>query len=212
MNENLSNASKSDYLRGCAVGPRGMGHFYRNTPPMGCSGMGYVRSPYATASSYAPATSNAPQLEKIKSGSVVGSTVTNLTNYEQAAVRNGAGSRGFVSAVEAAILGSTEPLRIVETEEITVNGGEKGLWINKDETTNWRGAIPISQYPINIDANPEVITKQVQQTVDYVQELVCRSLRLFLRILQQFLRFFLLGGLFRLCVILSRPRHRLQVR
>ncbi len=49
---------------------------------------------------------------------------------------------GILSSVEAAILRSTIPIDIVETEEITVNG-QRGIWANRAETINWKGVIPI---------------------------------------------------------------------
>lgn len=51
-------------------------------------------------------------------------------------------SGGILSSVEAAILRSTVPIDINETEEITVNG-QRGIWANKAETINWKGVIPI---------------------------------------------------------------------
>jgi hypothetical protein len=81
-----------------------------------------------------------------------------------------------LSAVEAAILRSSVPIEINETEEITVNG-QRGIWANKAEVANWRGIIPISQYEINQDSNPEIITKRSQQQIVYQQEVAIRYLR-----------------------------------
>lgn len=83
---------------------------------------------------------------------------------------------GILSSVEAAILRSTIPIDIVETEEITVNG-QRGIWANRAETINWKGVIPISQYSVNEDSNPEVITKRSQQQLVYQQEVAIRYLR-----------------------------------
>jgi hypothetical protein len=52
------------------------------------------------------------------------------------------------SSLEQTILRSSAPIEINETEQITVNG-QTGIWANKAEVINWRGALPISQYPIN---------------------------------------------------------------
>ena len=88
-----------------------------------------------------------------------------------------AAGAAFVSQVEAAILAAQgAPININETEEITVLGN-KGIWANKAEVVNWRGAIPIDQYAINDDANPEVITKRGTQQLEYIQELAIRYLR-----------------------------------
>ncbi len=110
---------------------------------------------------------------------------------------------GILSSVEAAILRSTIPIDIVETEEITVNG-QRGIWANRAETINWKGVVPIrlestrnvphyirinlfirkknvsyfsSQYSVNEDSNPEVITKRSQQQLVYQQEVAIRYLR-----------------------------------
>lgn len=45
--------------------------------------------------------------------------------------------------------------------EIEING-IKGHWINKDESDNWNGDIPLSEYPINVDNNPIVIYKKFE--------------------------------------------------
>lgn len=80
------------------------------------------------------------------------------------------------SRVEAAILKSSEPIRLKETEEIVVNG-EKGIWANRTESLNWKGAIPLSEYKINDDPNPEIIHKKTNQSVVYHQEVAIRYLR-----------------------------------
>ena len=76
-----------------------------------------------------------------------------------------------LSNVEAAILRSTVPIDINETEEIVVNG-QRGIWANRAEVVNWRGVIPIEQYEINSDATPEIITKRSQQQLIYQQEVI----------------------------------------
>lgn len=89
---------------------------------------------------------------------------------------SGGGAVISLSDIETAILKSTMPIDINETEEITVNG-ERGIWANKSEVVNWRGIIPIAQYQINEDTNPEVITKRSQQQLIYQQEVAIRYLR-----------------------------------
>jgi hypothetical protein len=78
--------------------------------------------------------------------------------------------------IESAILRSTVPMDLNETEEITVNG-ERGIWANRNEVTNWRGNYPISKYPINDDPNPEIIRKRTDQHLVYHQEVAIRYLR-----------------------------------
>lgn len=82
----------------------------------------------------------------------------------------------YLSEVEAAILRSSVPIDVNETEEITVLG-QKGIWTNKSEVANWRGIIPITEYKINEDGSPEVITKRTDQKLTYIQELAIRYLR-----------------------------------
>jgi hypothetical protein len=45
--------------------------------------------------------------------------------------------------------------------EIELNG-IKGRWINKEESDNWIGDIPLDLYEINIDPNPIVINKKAK--------------------------------------------------
>ena len=81
-----------------------------------------------------------------------------------------------LSEIEASILFSSNPIESNEIEEIVVHG-ERGIWINKNEVVNWKGTLPISQYEINMDQNPQVITKQTAQQIEYIQELAIRYLR-----------------------------------
>ena len=77
------------------------------------------------------------------------------------------------SDLEAAILRSSAPLQIDEIEEIEVNGN-RGIWANKNESATWRGETSLDDYPVNEDAEPEVVYKMTNQTVEYVQELAIR--------------------------------------
>jgi hypothetical protein len=82
----------------------------------------------------------------------------------------------ILSAIEKSILGANNPLQFNENEQLTVNG-ESGVWINKEEVLNWRGIIPITEYLINQDSNPEVIRKKTEQQLVYEQEVAIRYLR-----------------------------------
>ena len=76
-------------------------------------------------------------------------------------------SNAFLSDMEAAILRSADaPIQINETEEINVLG-QRGIWANKSEVVNWKGILPITDYLINEDPNPEIINKRV---------IVCKNL------------------------------------
>jgi hypothetical protein len=74
-------------------------------------------------------------------------------------------SQAFISDVEAAILRANIPIELNESEEITVNG-QRGIWANRSEVLNWRGVCPISEYQINADPNPEIITKRACQSLE----------------------------------------------
>ena len=82
----------------------------------------------------------------------------------------------ILSAIEKSILSASNPLQFNENEQLTVNG-ESGVWINKEEVLNWRGVIPITEYLINQDSNPEVIRKKTEQQLIYEQEVAIRYLR-----------------------------------
>jgi hypothetical protein len=81
-----------------------------------------------------------------------------------------------MSSVEELILKSAHPIVFDDSEEIEING-VRGILANKSEILNWKGPIPINQYKINEDSDPEVITKKSKQHIEYVQELAIRYLK-----------------------------------
>ena len=81
-----------------------------------------------------------------------------------------------LSQIEETILKSTIPVEINELEEITVNG-QNGIWANKTEVSDWKGIIPLENYTINDDLNPEIINKRTQQDLTYIQEIAIRYLK-----------------------------------
>lgn len=81
-----------------------------------------------------------------------------------------------LSPVESIILRSTCPLAVEETEEISVLG-QRGIWLNKNEERNWQGPIPLNEYQINEDPDPEIIVKKTNQNLVYIQELAIRYLK-----------------------------------
>lgn len=91
-------------------------------------------------------------------------------------VRSSSPKYAMLSDMEAAILRSSSPIQINGSEEIEVNG-QRGIWANKCEQLNWRGELPIAEYLINQDANPEVIKKNIRKQLEYVQELAIRYLK-----------------------------------
>jgi hypothetical protein len=80
------------------------------------------------------------------------------------------------SEIEKAILNATQPIELNETEEIEYNG-QKGILANKKEIVAWKGSVPIKEYKLNEDPQPEVIVKQTNQILDYQQEIAVRYLR-----------------------------------
>jgi hypothetical protein len=85
-------------------------------------------------------------------------------------------SNTYLSKIEQEILRSSDPIESNESEVLNING-LSGILLNKSEIDNWRGEIPISEYSINQDSNPEIITKKSKQRLEYVQELAIRYLR-----------------------------------
>jgi hypothetical protein len=83
---------------------------------------------------------------------------------------------GRINSIEQAIIRSNNPVEINETEVLTVHGNT-GIWLNRSEIVNWKGEIPITQYSINEDNNPEIIKKQTEQKIIYDQEVAVRYLR-----------------------------------
>jgi hypothetical protein len=80
------------------------------------------------------------------------------------------------SKLETAILAAKKPLEIKDPELITFNG-ESVLWCNKDDSLNWKGNVPITEYKLNDDPEPEIIVKKNNQEVVYEQEIGIRYLR-----------------------------------
>jgi hypothetical protein len=88
-----------------------------------------------------------------------GSGINTSVNYNEQA--------GFQSEVEKRTLRAQQhPAQVNENSEgISVNG-ERGLWANQAESANWRGDLPIHQYRINQDTNPEMVKKQTNQNLE----------------------------------------------
>jgi hypothetical protein len=73
-------------------------------------------------------------------------------------------------------LKALEPINLNEKEE-TMALGERGIWLNREEALNWHGPIPLSQYKLNEDPNPEIITKKLLQPVEYTQDVAIKYLK-----------------------------------
>lgn len=83
------------------------------------------------------------------------------------------------TGVEKKILESSVPIEINKAEkqeEIEVLG-YRGVLANKDEILNWRSDIPLSEYKINHDSNPEIIIKKPSNKMVYKQDVGVRFLK-----------------------------------
>ena len=78
--------------------------------------------------------------------------------------------------MEQAILRSTVPINLSETEEVTALG-HRGIWANRNEVANWSGPVPIDRYRLNEDPNPEIVHKVNNQPIEYSQDIQVRYLR-----------------------------------
>ncbi|CAF0850813.1 unnamed protein product [Brachionus calyciflorus] len=74
------------------------------------------------------------------------------------------------------VLDSTIPIEIEEKEEILYKG-EKSYIANKSDFVDWKGPIPLDQYPINEDESPEIVIKKPEQKIEYEQEIAIRYLK-----------------------------------
>ena len=106
---------------------------------------------------------------------------TILRKYSFRGESSGIGSftgtnRTFESKIEETILKSPAPVTLNETEEI-VAAGHRGIWVNKQEALSWSGPVPLSQYKVNDDPNPEVIHRTFGQPIEYNQDISVRYLR-----------------------------------
>jgi len=115
---------------------------------------------------------SAPIVQQVVAAPVVQQVVQDLSaSYSVSSFESSAFSK-----VEAAILAASNPPVFDESEVINVVG-QSGVWTNKAELLAWRGVIPLNQYLINEDANPEVIRKRTEQQLIYEQEIAIRYLR-----------------------------------
>lgn len=81
------------------------------------------------------------------------------------------------STIERAIVEARNPIEINDAEEVIINEDEKGYWLNKEETENWQGPIPIDEYRLNEDPNPIVVKKKPSEKLKYKQEVHIKYLK-----------------------------------
>ena len=77
---------------------------------------------------------------------------------------------------EQAIRNASVPIASNETEEVNALGF-RGVLLNRAQVQGWNGPVPINQYKLNNDPNPEVMTKVSGQPVEYNQDIQVRYLR-----------------------------------
>jgi len=78
--------------------------------------------------------------------------------------------------MEKEIIKSLAPVQVNEDEEVNALG-QRGVWVNKSEVQNWRGPVPISDYKLNEDSTPDLITKTIHQPVEYTQDISVKYLK-----------------------------------
>jgi hypothetical protein len=82
----------------------------------------------------------------------------------------------FKSQVEKTIMTSRNPIRVYETAKTTAHG-YTGLWLNKSENMNWKGAKNIEEYPIFNDPHPELIQKKPEDCIATSQKITYKFLK-----------------------------------
>ena len=71
---------------------------------------------------------------------------------------------------------STEQINLENKKEMTLKGTKSSV-ANTSDNFNWKGEIPIDNYPINEDESPEIIVKKNDKKLEYDQEIGVRYLR-----------------------------------
>jgi hypothetical protein len=79
------------------------------------------------------------------------------------------------SQIEQQVIQAQQPIQTNAREQFS-HGQYRGLYLNKQEVDQFRGPIPIEQYKINEDPNPEVIRKRLDK-LKYTQEVAVRFLQ-----------------------------------
>lgn len=85
----------------------------------------------------------------------------------------------IISEIERAIRNATSPLELEYDRDETIKVGEyEGYYLNKREAQEkWSGSVPLDEYPLNEDTNPEVIRKKPTEKIVYEQQIGVRYLK-----------------------------------
>lgn len=140
----------SGYASGSGYSASGYGN--------GSHSNGYSASSYNSAPAYSHAT-----------------TTSSYSNNNNTSSYKAQSSSAYQSQIERQIVDAKQPITF-NTRETTTAGQWNGLWLNKQEVESFRGPIPITQYKINEDSNPEVIRKRLDK-VKYTQEVQVKYLQ-----------------------------------
>ncbi len=102
---------------------------------------------------------------------------THDSNANDEGVFSYAQTSEYVSQSEKKIIDSLEPIETAEKSELEVFG-QRGIWLNKSEQSEWKGDRALSDYPLNLDLNPTVIRKKpLNNQIEYIQSLAIRYLK-----------------------------------
>jgi hypothetical protein len=83
----------------------------------------------------------------------------------------------ITSNIELDIRNSKVPIEISEPQEVVSINGVDGKWANKSECLNWHSSIPLSQYKLNQDPNPEIINKKYNAKLEHKQTITYKYLK-----------------------------------
>jgi hypothetical protein len=133
---------------------------------MSCPFARNSRSAYQTAESSAALSQAASQAAQSRRSA-------RLTRSQSYAV-NSSAAVAASSNVEQQVIQARQPLQFNEREQVQA-GQYRGTLLNRAELAQFRGPIPLEQYRINDDSNPEVIRKRLDK-VRYTQEVAVRYL------------------------------------
>ena len=100
----------------------------------------------------------------------IASLIGNSTNFNSSA-----SASTYRSEIENAILNAREPLRNLSSRDIYEKGPYRGIYLNKHEVDLWRGPVPIDQFQLYHDPNPEIVKRRLDR-VPYTRELGVRYL------------------------------------
>ena len=141
----------------------------------GASGSVAYGASASGAGAYGASASGAGAYGASASGAVsYGASVSGAGAFAGSASAVSVSGSVFASQVEAAILASSNPLEFNASKTMTA-AGQTGVWLNENEALAFGGNL--AQYVFVEDSNPQIVTKKVQQQLEYVQELAIRYLR-----------------------------------